>query len=80
VDYGVADHVLGPYSDAGNEQGPRVLRTAPNQPLGPGHNSIVVGPDKQTEYVVYHAWDREMKAREMFIDKLMWTADGPRRG
>src|SRR2546430_4371906 len=27
VDYGVADKIIGPYSDAGNEKGPRVLRT-----------------------------------------------------
>lgn len=78
VDYGVADHVLGPYSDAGNESGPRVLRTIPNQVLGPGHNSLAIGPDGETEHIVYHAWDREMKARQMFIDRLVWTPDGPR--
>jgi beta-xylosidase len=78
VDYGVADQVLGPYSDAGNEAGPRVLHTVPNHVLGPGHNSIVTGPDGETEFIVYHAWDKEMKARRMFIDKLAWTPEGPR--
>jgi beta-xylosidase len=78
VDYAVADHVEGPYSDSGNESGPRVLRTVPNHVLGPGHNSIAVGPDGETEYIVYHAWDKAMKARRMFIDKLLWTEDGPR--
>lgn len=78
VDYGVADHVLGPYSDTGNESGPRVLSTVPAHVIGPGHNSITVGPDEQTEYIVYHAWDKDMKARQMFIDKLIWTNDGPR--
>jgi beta-xylosidase len=77
VDYGVADHVLGPYSDAGNETGPRVLRTVPNHVLGPGHNSIITGPDGE-DYIVYHAWDKNLKARQMFIDKLVWTPDGPR--
>jgi beta-xylosidase len=77
VDYGVADYVIGPYSDAGNETGPRVLRTVPNQVIGPGHNSIVAGPDGE-DYLAYHAWDKGMKARRMFIDKLIWTADGPR--
>jgi len=48
VDYGVADHILGPYSDAGNESGPRVLRTIPNHVIGPGHNSIVTGPDGES--------------------------------
>ncbi len=78
VDYGVADHVLGPYSDAGNENGPRVLRTIPNQLTGPGHNSIVAGPDGETEFIVYHTWDKPMKNRQMFIDHLLWTPDGPR--
>src|SRR5258708_2182044 len=58
VDYGIADNVLGPYSDAGNESSPRVLRTVPNHLLGPGHNSIVTGPDNETEYIVDHAWDQ----------------------
>ena len=78
VDYGVAEHVLGPYSDAGNENGPRVLRTIPKQLLGPGHNSIVIGPDGESEFIVYHAWDPQMRARQMFIDHLTWTPEGPR--
>ena len=78
VDYAVADNPLGPYSDERNEDGPRVLRTVPGEVFGPGHNSIAIGPDGATEYLVYHAWDRQMKARQMFVDKLVWTADGPR--
>lgn len=78
VDYGIAEHVMGPYIDEGNESGPRVMRTVPGQVIGPGHNSIVTGPDDETHYFVYHAWDIEMKARRMCIDKLIWTEDGPR--
>jgi beta-xylosidase len=78
VDYGVADRVMGPYADAGNEAGARVLRSVPEYVLGPGHNSIVLGPDGQTEYLVYHAWDTGMQARRMCIDALFWTPDGPR--
>jgi GH43 family beta-xylosidase len=78
VDYGVADNVMGPYSDAGNEAGPRVLGSRPGYVLGPGHNSIVVGPDGQTDYIVYHAWDTNMEARRMCLDKLIWTPEGPR--
>jgi beta-xylosidase len=77
VDYGVADSVLGPYSDAGNEAGPRVLRTTPGALLGPGHNSWIIGPDNQ-EYLVFHAWDEARTARRMFIDRLIWTSSGPR--
>ncbi|MBW4574065.1 MAG: glycoside hydrolase family 43 protein [Aphanothece sp. CMT-3BRIN-NPC111] len=78
VDYGVADSVLGPYSDAGNEGGPRVLRSVPGRVLGPGHNSIIEGLDGETEYIIYHAWGTDMSARQMFLDKLVWTPDGPR--
>ena len=78
VDYGVAKHVLGPYSDASSENGPRVLRTIPNHVIGPGHNTVITGPDGETDYIVYHAWDKEMKARKMFTDKLLWTSEGPR--
>lgn len=78
VDYGIADCVMGPYSDAGNEPGPRVLRTAPGELLGPGHNSIVTGPDGRTDYIVYHAWDKEMTARRMYLQRLQWTPEGPR--
>ncbi len=76
VDYGVADSVLGPYSDAGNEAGPRVLRTVPGHLLGPGHNSWITGPDGN-EYLVYHAWDPSRTLRQMFISRLHWTTDGP---
>jgi len=38
----------GPYSDAGNEAGPRVLRSIPGCVLGPGHNCVILGPDRQT--------------------------------
>jgi arabinan endo-1,5-alpha-L-arabinosidase len=78
VSYGVAEHVLGPYRDEWSATGPSVLRTIPDQVLGPGHNSIVLGPDDQTEFIVYHAWDSAKTARRMCIDPLRWTPDGPR--
>jgi beta-xylosidase len=77
VDYGVADKVLGPYDTSGSENGPRVMRTNPEL-VGPGHISIVLGPDDKSEYVAFHAWDAEMKARQFHLAKLEWTADGPR--
>jgi GH43 family beta-xylosidase len=78
VDYGVADSVLGPYSPAGAEAWARVLRSVAGRALGPGHNSVAVGPDAATEYVVYHAWDPAMTARRMCLDRLLWTEGGPR--
>lgn len=78
VDYCVADDPLGPWDDSSAESGPRVLRTVPDRVLGPGHNSIVRGPDNETDYMVYHAWDPLRTARRMCIDRLIWTAEGPR--
>ncbi len=78
VDYGVASQVIGPYLDTGNETGARILRTVPGKVIGPGHHSIVLGPDDQSEFIVYHAWDPQMTARRMHIDRLEWTEAGPR--
>jgi beta-xylosidase len=78
VDYAVADSVRGPYSDVGSEGGARILRTVPGRLIGPGHHSIVRGPDNETDYIAYHAWDPGMTARRMCLDKLIWTSDGPR--
>jgi GH43 family beta-xylosidase len=78
VDFAVAERVMGPYSDTGSEAGPRVLRTIPERVLGPGHNSIARGPNGETEYLVYHAWGPDRQARRMFVDRLIWTAEGPR--
>jgi len=77
VDYAVANRVLGPYSDAGGEAGPRVLKTVPEQGIGPGHNSIVAARDG-SEYLAYHAWDAAMTARRLCIAPLRWTPEGPR--
>jgi GH43 family beta-xylosidase len=78
VDYVAADTVLGEYSDEGVERGPRILRTVPDRVIGPGHCSVVVGPDAVSRYLVYHAWDPEHSARRMCIDGLSFEADGPR--
>jgi beta-xylosidase len=77
VDYAVADHVLGPYSDAGGEAGPRILKTVPGRVLGPGHNSMVEGPGGST-YIAYHAWDAGRTGRRLCIDPLIRSAEGPR--
>ena len=78
VDYGTAERAAGPYSDSGNESGPRVLCTRPARLRGPGHNTIIMGPDGETEFIVYHAWGREMKQRQMHVSELLWTPEGPR--
>jgi arabinan endo-1,5-alpha-L-arabinosidase len=77
VDYGVADNVLGPYESIDCEIGARVMKTNPEL-IGPGHISVVPGPDDKTEYVAFHAWDHDMKARQFHLGKLLWTPEGPR--
>lgn len=77
VSYGAASHILGPYSDEWSAQGPVILRST-RDVIGPGHNSVVVGPNGRTEFIVYHAWDAARTARRMCIDPLLWTPDGPR--
>jgi beta-xylosidase len=76
VDYAVADRVTGPYRGQGREA--RVLRGIPGKVRGPGHHSLVLGPDGRTEWVVYHAWNADMTVRQLCIDPLVWTAAGPR--
>ena len=77
VDWAEADRVTGPYRDTSVAGGPRLLRSVPGCVVGPGHNSIVAGPDG-SDYVAYHAWDGAMTARRMYLERLEWTADGPR--
>lgn len=77
VDYAVADHPFGPWSDAGGENGPRILKTLPGRLRGPGHNSVFTGPGGR-QYVAFHAWDEAHRARQMHLAPLVWTPDGPR--
>lgn len=75
VDYAIADRVTGPYTGQGHEA--RVLHGVPGHVRGPGHHSIVVGPDGH-DWIVYHAWNEEMTVRQLCVDRLNWTAEGPR--
>ncbi len=76
--YGVhvayADAVLGPYRHRVGEPAPGILRASPEALRGPGHNSIVRGPDGD-QRIVYHAWDAGMTSRRMHIDRLRWVLD-----
>jgi GH43 family beta-xylosidase len=76
VSYAVADRPLGPFEEPEGD-GPAILRSVPGEVIGPGHNSIVEGPDGH-DYIVYHAWDPDMTARRMCIDRLEWGPEGPR--
>lgn len=81
VHFVVADQILGPYRHTRGDPAPGILRATPEILRGPGHNSVVIGPDGEPR-IVYHAWDATMTARQMHIDRLRWVpspfAEGPR--
>ncbi|HSE97159.1 MAG TPA: glycoside hydrolase family 43 protein, partial [Blastocatellia bacterium] len=52
-----------------------ILRTIRGSVLGPGHNSVVRGPDNQELFCVYHRWDEQSQARVLCIDRQDWEGD-----
>ncbi len=78
VAFVVAQHPMGPWHEPQAGGGPTVLKGIPGKVIGPGHNSVVMGPDGKTLFMVYHAWDPGHTARRMCIDPLLWTPEGPR--
>ena len=52
-----------------------ILRTLPGSVVGPGHNSVVRGPDNRQLYCVYHRWRADGGARVLCIDPLDWVGD-----
>ncbi|HEX5829267.1 MAG TPA: glycoside hydrolase family 43 protein [Candidatus Limnocylindrales bacterium] len=79
VSWAVADSPLGPFTEpaAGREGDPAILlRTVPGL-VGPGHCSVVEGPDGE-DWLAYHAWDEGLEARRLCLDRIEWTPDGPR--
>lgn len=78
VGFAVSDQVTGPYKDEANLQGATVLKSISGKLIGPGHNSVVLGPDNRTHFIVYHSWNPERTKRQMCLDPLEWTPGGPR--
>jgi GH43 family beta-xylosidase len=78
VSYAVSDSLEAPGEWAQAADGERVLpvlRTLPGRVIGPGHNSVVRGPDHRQLWCVYHRWDVEREERVMAIDPLDWAGD-----
>lgn len=44
--------------------------------IGPGHNSLVTGPDGR-DRIAFHAWNADRSARQMHIAPIDFTPDGP---
>jgi beta-xylosidase len=78
VGCGISDTVTGPYRDPWSRQAACVLSTIPGKLIGPGHNSVIVGPDQETYFIVYHSWNSQKTARQMCIDPIRWTKNGPK--
>ncbi|HSG38112.1 MAG TPA: family 43 glycosylhydrolase, partial [Thermoanaerobaculia bacterium] len=51
-----------------------ILRSG-GEVIGPGHNSVVRGPDNRQLYCVYHRWSPDSSARVMAIDPLDWAGE-----
>jgi GH43 family beta-xylosidase len=51
-----------------------ILRSG-GEVVGPGHNSVVRGPDNRQLYCVYHRWSADLKERVMAIDPLDWAGE-----
>lgn len=75
--FAVANHPLGPWRDEHSAHGALVLRGR-SDAIGPGHNSVVLGPDGHIHVCVYHAWDTQKTKRQLCIDPIEWTESGPK--
>lgn len=78
VSYAVSERVDGADEWAQSADGVAVLpilRTVPGQVIGPGHNSVVRGPDNRERYCVYHRWALDGSGRVMAVDPLDWAGE-----
>ena len=78
--YGVSFAVAGDL--AGNEEWKQfsdgekvlpILRTLPGAVVGPGHNSVIRGPNNRELYCVYHAWQNDQRVAS--IDRMDFASD-----
>ena len=52
-----------------------ILCTVPDQIIGPGHNSVVRGPNNCQMYCIYHRWNNNKNGRQLAIDPLDFAGD-----
>lgn len=53
-----------------------ILKTVPEKVFGPGHNSVVMGPDYRQWFCVYHViQSTQPLVRVMAVDRLEWCGD-----
>jgi GH43 family beta-xylosidase len=78
VSYAVADAPYQPEEWAQHADGQAtlpILRTIPGKVIGPGHNSVVRGPNNRQLFCVYHRWTDDISARVLAIDPLDWVGE-----
>jgi GH43 family beta-xylosidase len=76
VSYAVSDRILRDDEWEQHADGVKVLpilRTIPEKVVGPGHNSVVRGPDNQQLFCVYHRWTEQ--GRVLAIDRQEFVGD-----
>lgn len=76
VSYAVSDRIKPGHEWQQHADGEKILpilRTIPDKVIGPGHNSVVLGPDDKTYYCVYHAWQHG--ERVLCIDPIEFVGD-----
>jgi GH43 family beta-xylosidase len=72
VDYGVSySSPMGPYKEDSTNQA-RITHSIEGTIIGPGHNSIILGRDRKTTYIVYHAWNKAKTIRSPYVSQLNW--------
>ncbi len=76
VSYAVAPHPLGPWREP-HPESPALLKSVEDALIGPGHNSLIVGPGDE-DRLVFHAWNRMRTARQMWIGRLHWMGEEPK--
>ncbi|CAF0903765.1 unnamed protein product [Rotaria sordida] len=79
VDYGIAySSPMGPYTEDSTNQA-RITHSIEGIIIGPGHNSIILGRDQKTTYIVYHAWNEAKTIRSPYISQLNWKTMIPNK-
>ncbi|MDQ3908620.1 MAG: glycoside hydrolase family 43 protein, partial [Acidobacteriota bacterium] len=76
VSYATSDQILTDEEWRQHADGVKVLpilRTIPGEVIGPGHNSVVRGPDNQQLFCVYHRWAEQ--GRVLSIDRMEFVGD-----
>ncbi|MCU1569374.1 MAG: glycoside hydrolase [Naasia sp.] len=74
VSWAVSDAPLGPWEHAPVGT-PPLLASGPGL-VGPGHNSLVVAPDG-SDAIVFHAWNADRTARQMWVGPIRFGRGGP---